>query len=246
MPENRAPLILAIETSTRAGSVSLARGREVLSAVLGDVASSHSMDLIDNIQRVLDQGNAKLSDIDLFAVTVGPGSFTGLRIGLATVKALAVCAGKPCAPVSTLAAIAYAAGDSERTVAILPAGRGEVYTQSFSVRGEIVSALDIASHIKPVGLLEKHGNTQTIRWAGEGAHQHLEIIRAGGLGNWTSPSAGEGWSVAPQSEHLANSVAVLALTDYRAGKVTAAGELQANYVRASDAEINQQWRQQNS
>ena len=246
MLENREPLILAIETSTRAGSVSLACGREVLSAVLGDGASSHSMDLIDNIQRVLHQGRAKLSDIDLFAVAVGPGSFTGLRIGLATVKALAVCTGKPGAAVSTLAAIAHAAGDSERTVSILPAGRGEVYTQSFSVWGDIVSALDTASHIKPVGLLERYGNTQTIRWAGAGAHQHLEIIRAGGVGNWMGSGKREGWSVAAQSEHLANSVAVLALTDYRAGKVTAAGELQANYVRASDAEINQQWLQQNS
>jgi len=246
MPENRDPLILAIETSTRAGSVSLARGRKVLSAVLGDGESSHSMDLVDNIELVLRQGNAKLSDIDLFAVTVGPGSFTGLRIGLATVKALAVCVGKPCAPVSTLAAIACAAGDSERTVAILPAGRGEVYTQSFSVRSEVVSALDTAAHIKPVRLLEKYGDTQTIRWAGEGAHQQLENIRASGIGNWTSPTEGVGWSVAPQSEHLANYVAVLALTDYRAGRVIAAGELQANYVRASDAEINQQWLQQNS
>ena len=245
MPEIREPLILAIETSTRAGSVSLARGREVLSAVLGDGASSHSMDLIDNIERVLAQGNAKLSDIDLFAVTVGPGSFTGLRIGLATVKALASCVGKPCLPVSTLAAIAHAAGDSERTVSILPAGRGEVYTQAFSVRGEIVSALDSASHIKPVGLLEKYDKAQTIRWAGEAAHQHLEILREAGVGNWMSPS-GEGWSVAPQAEHLASSVAVLALTDYRTGKAIAPSELQANYVRASDAEINQTWLQQNS
>ena len=252
MPENRAPLILAIETSTRAGSVSLARGGEVLSAVLGDGASSHSTDLIENIERVLRLGSAKLSDIDLFAVTVGPGSFTGLRIGLATVKAFAVCVEKPCVGVSTLAAIAHAAGDSERTVSILPAGRGEVYAQAFSVRAEIVSALDSASHIKPVELLGKYGNAQTIRWAGEGAHQHLAILRQGGGGNWISPGEGEpagaplGWSVAPQSEHLANSVAALALTDYRDGKATHASELRANYVRASDAEINQRWLQQNS
>ena len=252
MPENREPLILAIETSTRAGSVSLARGGEVLSAVLGDAASSHSTDLIENVERVLRQGSAKLFDIDLFAVTVGPGSFTGLRIGLATAKAFAVCVQKPCVAVSTLAAIAHAAGDSERTASILPAGRGEVYAQAFSVRAESVSALDSASHIKPVELLEKYGNAETIRWAGEGAHQHLAILRQGGAGKWISPGEGEpagaqvGWSVAPQSEHLANSVAALALTDYRAGKATDASELRADYVRASDAEINQRWLQLNS
>ena len=252
MPENREPLILAIETSTRAGSVSLARGAEILGAVLGDGASSHSTDLIENIERVLRQGNAKLADLGLFAVTVGPGSFTGLRIGLATAKAFAVCVDKPCVAVSTLAAIAHAAGDSQRTVSILPAGRGEVYAQAFSVRAGIVSALDDASHIKPGELLGKYGSAPTIRWAGEGAQQHLAILRQGEAGNWISPGEGEpagaqaGWSVAPQSEHLANSVAALALTDYRAGKATVASELRANYVRASDVEINQRWLQQNS
>ena len=252
MPENREPLILAIETSTRAGSVSLARGAGVLSAVLGDGASSHSTDLIENIERVLRQGNAKLADLDLFAVTVGPGSFTGLRIGLATAKAFAVCIDKPCVAVSTLAAIAHAAGDSQRTVSILPAGRGEVYAQAFSVCAEIVSDLDTVSHIKPGELLGKYGSVPTIRWAGEGAQQHFEILREGRAANWISPDEGEpalaqvGWSVAPQSEHLANSVAVLALTDYRAGKATDASELRANYVRASDAEINQKWLQLNS
>src|SRR5438128_1293205 len=137
MQKNREPLILAIETSTRAGSVSLARGKEIVSAVLGDGANSHSTDLIDNIERVLCDVNAKLFDVDLFAVTVGPGSFTGLRIGLATVKALAVCVQKPCAAVSTLAAVAHAAGDFATTVSVLPAGRGEVYAQAFIVRGEV-------------------------------------------------------------------------------------------------------------
>jgi tRNA threonylcarbamoyladenosine biosynthesis protein TsaB len=252
MPKNREPLILAIETSTRAGSVSLARGVDVLSAVLGDGASSHSTDLIENIERVLREGDAKLSDIDLFAVSVGPGSFTGLRIGLATVKAFAACVQKPCLPVSTLAAIAQAAGDSERTVSILPAGRGEVYAQAFSVCGDVVLELDGASHIKPGELLGKYGHVRTIRWAGEGAHQQIETLRQSPVGNWISPGEGEsaegqgGWSVAPQPEHLANSVAVLALIDYRDGKATDPSELRANYVRASDAEIHQRWLQLNS
>jgi tRNA A37 threonylcarbamoyladenosine modification protein TsaB len=134
----------------------------------------------------------------------------------------------------------------------LPAGRGEVYAQAFSVRGEIVSALDSASHIRPGELLEKYGHVRRIKWAGEGAHQHIETLRQSIVGNWISPleeeSAGTqvGWTVAPQAEYLANSVAHLALTDYRAGKATDASELRANYVRASDAEIHQRWLQQNS
>jgi tRNA threonylcarbamoyladenosine biosynthesis protein TsaB len=252
MSEKREPLILAIETSTRAGSVSLVRGVEVLSARLGDGTSSHSTDLIENIERVLGEGSAKLIDVDLFAATVGPGSFTGLRIGLATVKAFAVCVQKPCLAVSTLAAIAHAAGESERTVSILPAGRGEVYAQAFAVRSEIVSELDSAAHVKPAELLEKYGNARTIRWAGDAVHQHLATLRQDGTGNWISPGEGEpaesqvGWSVAPPPEYLANSVARLALIGYRDGKTTDPSELRANYVRASDAEINQRWLQLNS
>ncbi len=234
MSHMRAPLILAVETSTRAGSVSLILGEEVLGAALGDASSSHSTDLIENIQSVLREGNARLLDIDLFAVTVGPGSFTGLRIGLATVKAFAVCVQKPCAPVSTLAAIAHGAGDSELTVSILPAGRGEVYAQAFSVHREIVDVLDDAAHVKPGDLVERYRKARAITLAGEGAHQHFQTIREGDLG----------WRLAPQPEHLANSVAVLALAAYRRDDLVSAGALVANYVRASDAEINERWLQQ--
>src|SRR5262252_1548671 len=87
------PLILAIETATRAGSVAVNRGESLLSAVTGDAAVSHSASLIQMIEQALAQAGQRLSDVDLFAAASGPGSFTGLRIGLATVKALAVCAG---------------------------------------------------------------------------------------------------------------------------------------------------------
>src|SRR6266849_6010946 len=176
MPEKQEPLILAIETSTRAGSVSLARGLEVLSAVLGDGTSSHSTDLIDNVERVLREGSARLIDIDLFAVTAGPGSFTGLRIGLATVKAFAVCVQKPCLPVSTLAAIAHAAGESERTVSILRSflkntathGRsGAPAKERTSISrffGRTASATGSVLVKKRVGALLRHLNTWLIQW----------------------------------------------------------------------------------
>lgn len=237
------PLILAVETSTRAGSVSLSRGEEILGATLGDASSSHSTDLIDNIESVLREGNARLSEVDLFAVTVGPGSFTGLRIGLATVKAFAVCVEEPCAPVSTLAAVAHAAGDSERTLAILPAGRGEVYAQAFSVRGEVVLALDRAAHLKPSDIIERYGEADTLKLAGDGAHQHIETLRGRGEGD--SAGGRMGWTLAAQPEYLSNSVAGLALAAYRNGQVTDAEGLRADYVRASDAEINERWLQQN-
>jgi tRNA threonylcarbamoyladenosine biosynthesis protein TsaB len=232
----REPLILAVETSTRAGSVSLCRGEEVLGKGLGDASASHSTDLIPNIERVLREGDSTLFEIDLFAVAIGPGSFTGLRIGLATVKAFAVCAQKLCAPVSTLAAIAHGSGNSERTVSLLPAGRGEVYAQAFSVWGETVQALDAAAHLKPSELIERYGETSAITCAGEGAHQHFETIR----------QVASAWSLAPQAVRLADSVAVLGRAAYRRDELVSAEALVANYVRASDAEINERWLKQHS
>src|SRR5690242_14972126 len=91
MAETKEPLILAIETATRAGSISLSRGEKILSSRSGDPASSHSTDLLDNICELLQAVDAKLADVTVFAAAAGPGSFTGLRIGLATIKAFAVC-----------------------------------------------------------------------------------------------------------------------------------------------------------
>src|SRR5215831_3578775 len=151
------PLILAVETATRAGGVALARGAKLLASQAGDAAVSHSTNLIEMIERVLGRGNTKLSDIDLFAVAVGPGSFTGLRIGLATVKAFAVHLGRQVTPVSTLAAVAHASQVQGELVSLLPAGRGEVFAQHFSAADGELTELDQAQHLSPRGVIEKYG-----------------------------------------------------------------------------------------
>src|SRR2546427_7376962 len=153
MPNVTVPLILAIETATRAGSVALSRGTEILSSAEGNAAESHSISLLESVENILQQAGVKLSDIDLFAAACGPGSFTGLRIGLATAKSFAVCTGRSCAGVSTLAAIAHAAGTAKSTVALLPAGRGEVFAQMFSVDDRQVRELDAAAHLSPAAVL---------------------------------------------------------------------------------------------
>ena len=172
------PLILALETATRAGSVSLALGDRILASVAGNASSSHSNDLIENIEKVLSDAGRELGEVDVFAAAVGPGSFTGLRIGLATAKSLAMSMNKKCAGVSTLAAVAAAAGESDRVVALLPAGRGEVFAQMFAVRNGGVDPLDSATHIAPQSLAARYGEFQTLLWAGEGAHLQIEMLRS--------------------------------------------------------------------
>src|SRR5947207_1763330 len=133
MPDPQSPLILSLETATLAGSVALSRGNQMLAALAGDSGVSHSNTLLHDVDKLLSEAHIDLSDIDFFAVATGPGSFTGLRIGIATVKALAATLDRPCAGVPTLQAIALAAGPSPGSIALLPAGRGEVFAQLFSV-----------------------------------------------------------------------------------------------------------------
>lgn len=216
--------------------------------------ASHSNDLITSVEKVLGSAGVELTDVDLFAAAVGPGSFTGLRIGLATVKSFAVCMEKRCAGVSTLAAIAHAAGESETTVSLLPAGRGEVFAQSFSVHGGVVQELDSAAHLTLKLVLEKYGGARELVWAGEGAHQQIEALRVEARDRDRSfgelvpgPSESKpGWSLAPPVGQLAVSIAALALKAYGSGDTVGPDELRAVYVRASDAEINERWQHEKS
>jgi tRNA threonylcarbamoyladenosine biosynthesis protein TsaB len=255
MSDEREPLILAIETATRAGSISLARAEVILGSLSGNALSSHSTDLIENVEKLLRGVGTKLSEIDLLAVSSGPGSFTGLRIGLATVKALAVCLGRGCVGVSTLAAIAHAAGPSERNVvALLPAGRDEIFAQSFSLNKSKVRPLDTAAHITPGALLERYGGCSDLTWAGEGVSLQSEDLRAWAEGHniafggdaGRSDSQLRGWFLAPECRQLAVSVAALALSEYHSGNIVSPAELRASYVRPADAEIKERWQHEKS
>ena len=130
------PVILSVETATRLGSVCLSRRNEVVVSVAGENVGSHSNTLLRQIQEVLARAQVSLGEVDLFAAASGPGSFTGLRIGLATIKGLAATLNRPCIGVPTLQAVALSGGISASSVAILPAGRGEVFAQRFAVNSE--------------------------------------------------------------------------------------------------------------
>src|SRR6185295_791103 len=95
------PLILSIETATLSGSIAIARGEQVLGVISGDPQISHSNTLLRDVDKLLTQTQITLPEIDLFAVATGPGSFTGLRIGIATTKALAATLDRPTAGIPT-------------------------------------------------------------------------------------------------------------------------------------------------
>src|SRR5579872_7189671 len=100
-------LILSVDTSTRTGSAAILRDAKILAEVSGYEETLYSNRLFRDIATLQERANFSLSEVDVFAVSSGPGSFTGLRVGLTAVKAWAEVHGKPIAAVSGLEAIAY-------------------------------------------------------------------------------------------------------------------------------------------
>ena len=250
------PIILSIETATMGGSVFVGRGPAELAAINGDPQVSQSGSLLSDINTALEDAALTLPDVDVFACTSGPGSFTGLRIGIATLKALAATLDRPCVGIPTLQAVAQSAGVSAATVALLPAGRGELFAQLFSVSADqTVTELDQPAHLSPKKLVEKYGTQMNLIWAGPGAHQQRQFLEdtAQQLGiTFTEDSidslahpggkGGNTWRLAARELNLARHAAALALQLFNRGKVQSAETIQAIYVRPSDAELNQQCR----
>ncbi|HEY6804098.1 MAG TPA: tRNA (adenosine(37)-N6)-threonylcarbamoyltransferase complex dimerization subunit type 1 TsaB [Pyrinomonadaceae bacterium] len=223
------PLILSVETATLSGSIAINRGAEVLASSSGNPDVSHSNTLLADIDRLLSTTNLTIRDMDVFAVASGPGSFTGLRIGIATIKALAATLSRSCIGVPTLEAIAHAAGPSARTVAMLPAGRGEVFCQMFAISSAGEPAeLDQPAHLPPQKMIERYAEFSDILWTGAGAQLYKTLIQ--------EARGGEARIVASDSA-LAIHVAALALRQFATDTGFGPNDLHAIYVRPSDAEL---------
>jgi tRNA threonylcarbamoyl adenosine modification protein YeaZ len=238
------------------GSVFVGRGKLPLATRKGDPQVSQSNSLLSDINSSLEEAGLSLQDVDLFACASGPGSFTGLRIGIATLKALAATLDRPCAGIPTLAAVAHSAGPSTATVGLLPAGRGELFAQMFSVSADgIITALDSAAHLSPQRLIEKYKAVTDLTWAGPGAHLQRRFLEDSApqfsipfveedpdLPRHTQEQGSKVWRLAAKETNLAQHVAVLALQLFESGELQSPQSVQAIYVRPSDAELNQQCR----
>ena len=150
-------LILSLETATRGGSIALLRGEKILASLRLDEKSSQSVELLENIQTILRQSNVDLKEIKLLAASLGPGSFTGLRIGLAIAKGLSKALEIPAQGIPTLEAIVFGAGQKGINSVVFPVGRYEAFVQTFETNDEI-NALE---PIRNVGLENLFSETQT-------------------------------------------------------------------------------------
>lgn len=244
-------LVLAVDTATDARSVCVARGVETLSLVKEREAKAGASVVLSVIDEALRGAGVKFAELELFAVACGPGSFTGIRAGIATVKAFAAMSGRPVVAVPTLHAVALAAGPSARTVAAIPAGRGEVFVQLLEVAvSGAVHELNEPAHVSPATLAQAAaGWGRALKWAGGGAWAHRELIAAAAQGAsrvWVElPESGRPdfdearalWSLAPPAESYGGQIARLGLIRSRKGEAVRADEVRAQYVRPSDAEL---------
>ena len=124
-------LVLAIDTSARVAGVALVTAEHVLAEETWRAAKNHTTQLLPVVQHVLRLNGSSARDLSALAVAVGPGAFSGLRVGIATAKALAWALSIPCMGVGSLDALAAAAAGAPRVLAVLDAGRGEWYWASY-------------------------------------------------------------------------------------------------------------------
>ena len=128
--------ILALDTAMSACSVALWRNDDVCARRFARMERGHAEAVMPMVRQVLDDAETHFPDIDLFAVTMGPGTFTGLRIGLAAARGMALATDRPCLGVTTLEAVAHGVPQGERAVGtvlvVLGTKRDDVYAQGFT------------------------------------------------------------------------------------------------------------------
>jgi tRNA threonylcarbamoyladenosine biosynthesis protein TsaB len=225
-------LVLALDTTTRTGSVALARESRVIAAFAGDAAITHGERLPGDLMRVLETHGLRVGDVDLFAVAAGPGSFTGLRIGIATMQGLALANGKPLSGISALDAIKEAVSPELSALSAV----SEVAVWMDARRGQVFSAVYRDDLVFEPALVEKPGEILA-RWArdgvrpsvfaGDGAIAYQDLIRA------ADPAV----RIVEPLPILAPSVALLAEAHVRQHGPSSPDAIRAIYIRQSDAEI---------
>ena len=168
-------MILAIDSSAVSASVALTDKESVIKSEFVNTGLTHSETLMPMIKRVAD--GVDLSALDAIAVTVGPGSFTGVRIGVATVKGLAFANNIPCIGVSTLEAIAYNFSDKNCTVcAVMDARRMQFYNAVFNIKDGVVTRLCDDRAIDTNDLRKDISKYENVIIAGDGARLCFDNI----------------------------------------------------------------------
>lgn len=215
--------ILAIESAAKSAGAAVLCGSTLLSEQFVNTGLTHSQTLMPLVDAALSSAGVPIGDIDGVAVSCGPGSFTGVRIGLGTAKGLALGIGKPLYPVPTLLALAYNVITYEGIIApIMDARRGEVYTATYRSENGKLTEITPMRAVPLAVLLEELSEAMFV---GDGVEVHRETIRA---------KLGERAHFAPAHllHHRASSVGLAAM----AVEPKSPHEVEPFYLRLSQAE----------
>ena len=220
--------VLCVDTSSTAGSVVLAEDSNILGEVNLNSSLTHTSRLLTSIQHILNHVGLALNSIDGFSVICGPGSFTGVRIGLATVKGLAEILSKPILAVTTFEAWAQKAFKWRGTVVpLIDARRNEVYARLFERNDNCL----IQRKPDWVGQPEKFLKTldsKSILFLGDGAEKYEELIRSEGLSSW---------EIEKTDFYLGRSLVSIVNSKEYFQKWSKPEEIFPYYLRKSDAEM---------
>ena len=166
-------LILGISTSSNIASVAISKDKECIKELNINNNKTHSETLVPLINELLNETNVKLQDIDLIASDNGPGSFTGIRIGISTVKAIAESLNIPVVAVSSLEGLAYNISSSECICSLIDARNNQVYCGLFDSNHTLIGnymADDINAVLKVIN------QTKNVTFVGDGAVAHKDLL----------------------------------------------------------------------
>jgi tRNA threonylcarbamoyladenosine biosynthesis protein TsaB len=228
-------LILALDTSSAAGSAAIVRDGAVVIERAGDRSRTHGERLPLELMAILRDAGATLRDVDAFAVVIGPGSFTGLRVGIATIQGLALARSKRVAPVTAFEALisrlragATYGSPSDSKAVWIDAQRGEVFATRYAADGQTV--LEPPTSLSPDATIERWmpaiETGASIRFIGDGAVRYGDVIRA---------RFGERAILPDGTPLLAGPAGSIAASD--PGRAVVPHALVPLYVRRSDAEL---------
>jgi len=227
-------IVLAIDTCDSRGSVAALRDEAVLNVVAHESEEDYSSWLLPAVQRCLERSGIRMEDVDAYAAASGPGSFTGVRVGLTTVKAWAEVYGKPILAVSRLEAMAAKASQEKSWVAAFAnAQRGQVFGAVYRRAGTRLARSGDEMVIAPDKFVEaaaEFANGEAISWVS--ADPECVVSEAA----WKAREM-RGETVERVSSVRALMIGRLGLAALAEGRITDALSLDANYVRRSDAEI---------